>query len=224
MSVDLPEPDTPVTQTNRPTGSSSVTSFRLLPRRAGDRQHPLRRRARGARAGIGICRCPARYWPVSECGARRISSGVPCATTCAAVLAGARAHVDDVVGGEDRILVVLDDDDAVAEVAQVLERRRAAARCRAGAGRSTARRARTSRRSGPSRSATRGGCAAPRRPTAFRPSGRATGSRGRRCSGTAAATDDLLDDLVGDRRLVARRAQRREERACASFSGSAEIS
>ena len=40
----------------------------------------------------------------------------------AAVLAGAGPHVDDVVGGLDRVAIVLDDDDAVAEVAQVLER------------------------------------------------------------------------------------------------------
>jgi hypothetical protein len=40
----------------------------------------------------------------------------------AAVLAGARADVDDVVGGADRLLVVLDDDHGVAEVAQPLER------------------------------------------------------------------------------------------------------
>ena len=117
-----------------------------------------------------------------------MSSGVPCGDDLAAVLAGARPHVDDVVGGEDRVVVVLDDDHAVAEVAQVLQRRRAAGRCRAGAGRSTARRARTSRRSGPSRSATRAGCAAPRRRTASRRSGRATGSRARRCSGTAAGS------------------------------------
>ena len=32
MSVDLPEPDTPVTQVSNPTGSSSATRFRLLPR------------------------------------------------------------------------------------------------------------------------------------------------------------------------------------------------
>ena len=40
----------------------------------------------------------------------------------AAVLAGAGAHVDDVVGGAHRLLVVLDDDDRVAEVAELLER------------------------------------------------------------------------------------------------------
>src|SRR5512143_3525139 len=31
ISVDLPDPDTPVTQTNSPTGRVSVTFFRLLP-------------------------------------------------------------------------------------------------------------------------------------------------------------------------------------------------
>ena len=36
----------------------------------------------------------------------------------AAVLAGARADVDDPVGGPDGVLVVLDDDQRVAEVAQ----------------------------------------------------------------------------------------------------------
>ena len=40
----------------------------------------------------------------------------------AAVRAGARSHVDDVVRGADCILVVLHDDDAVAEIAQVLQR------------------------------------------------------------------------------------------------------
>ena len=41
----------------------------------------------------------------------------------AAVLAGAGAEVDDVVGHPDRLLVVLDDDDGVAEIAQPRQRR-----------------------------------------------------------------------------------------------------
>ena len=41
----------------------------------------------------------------------------------AAVDARARPHLDDVVGGADRVLVVLDHDDSVADVAQPLERR-----------------------------------------------------------------------------------------------------
>src|SRR5207249_132127 len=44
----------------------------------------------------------------------------------AAMLAGPRPHVDDVIGGKDRVLVVLDDNDAVAQVAQVFQRRQQA--------------------------------------------------------------------------------------------------
>ena len=40
-----------------------------------------------------------------------------------AVRAGARADVDDVVGRVHRVLVVFDDDQRIAEIAQVLERR-----------------------------------------------------------------------------------------------------
>src|SRR5207237_7788131 len=39
----------------------------------------------------------------------------------AAMDAGTRAHVDDIIGGADRILVMLDDDDGVAEIAQAPE-------------------------------------------------------------------------------------------------------
>ena len=40
----------------------------------------------------------------------------------AAMDAGAGAHVDDIIGGADRVLVMLDDDHGVAEIAQALER------------------------------------------------------------------------------------------------------
>ena len=40
----------------------------------------------------------------------------------AAVLAGARAHVDEPVGRAHHLLVVLDDEHGVAQVAQALER------------------------------------------------------------------------------------------------------
>ncbi len=41
----------------------------------------------------------------------------------AAMLAGAGTEIDDVVGGADRLLVVFDDDDGVAEIAQPRQRR-----------------------------------------------------------------------------------------------------
>ena len=58
---------------------------------------------------------------MSELGSRITSSGVP-RRRRAAVHAGARAHVDQVVGRADRVLVVLDHDHRVAEVAQALQR------------------------------------------------------------------------------------------------------
>ena len=102
-----------------------------------------------ARAGSRSRRAPVRYWPVIESGRGGDVRGRALGDDLAAVHAGARADVDDVVGLADRLLVVLDDDHGVADVAQVLQRGRAAGRCRAGAGRSTARRARRARRSGP---------------------------------------------------------------------------
>ena len=98
----------------------------------------------------------------------------------ATVHARAESHVDHVVGGANRIFVVLDDDHRVAEVAQVLQRVDQAAVValvqadrwliehvhHAGEARS--------------RSATPAGCVATRRPTASRPSDRATNSRARR--------------------------------------------
>ena len=51
-----------------------------------------------------------------------MSSGVPSAIDVAAEAAGARTEVDDPVGGLDRLLVVLDDEHGVAEIAQAVQR------------------------------------------------------------------------------------------------------
>ena len=51
-------------------------------------------------------------------GSASTSSSVPDDDDLAAVLPRARADVDDVVGDPDRLLVVLDDEHGVAEVAQ----------------------------------------------------------------------------------------------------------
>ncbi len=77
------------------------TDRRLLPR------HPRTRSQAwsgptGRRSGMAIRRVPARYWPVSDWGCAR-----------------ARTHVQHVVGGADHVLVVLDHDHAVAQVAQL---------------------------------------------------------------------------------------------------------
>ena len=164
-SVDLPPPETPVTQVKRPSGISAVDVLEIVAARADDAR---------ARAPVAACGAsardrplsPVRYWPVSECGIGHDLARRPLRDDLAAVDAGARADIDDVVGGEDRVLVVLDDDDACCRDRAAAAACRAGGHCRADAGRSTARRARRARRSAPSRSATRAGCAGSRRPTA----------------------------------------------------------
>ena len=76
------------------------------------------------RSGTGIDRRPRQV----GAGDRRASlaitcSAVPSATTRPPCSPGARAHVDDVVGSAHRVLVVLDHDHRVAQLAQPLERR-----------------------------------------------------------------------------------------------------
>ena len=122
MSVDLPEPETPVTHTNTPTGSLRVTLRRLLPRapvivsiRDWVDAMPPRRDRYLPMAGEILPR--QRMGGDADLLRRSLRDDL------AAVLAGARTHVDDVIGGVDRIEVVLDDDHAVAEIAQVLQRR-----------------------------------------------------------------------------------------------------
>ena len=55
-------------------------------------------------------------------GGRHDLLGRPLGDHDAAVHARTRPHVDDVIGGTDRLLVVLDHDHRVAEIAQILER------------------------------------------------------------------------------------------------------
>ena len=93
----------------------------VLARAAHDQRLPfsfaaLRRRGDRPLARTGTARSATPCTP-----ARRRC--VPCTTTAPAVHARPRAHLDDVIGGADRVFVVLDDDHRVADVAQALERR-----------------------------------------------------------------------------------------------------
>src|SRR6266511_3424795 len=106
-SVDFPEPETPVTQMNLPTGNSTSIPFRLCIEAPRTQNEPF---SSPRRSGTAISRLPARNRPVIE-------SALP-----SIVLAGAGAHVDQVVGRTHHLLVVLDDEHGVAEVAQALQR------------------------------------------------------------------------------------------------------
>ncbi len=121
VSVDLPEPETPVMQVNRPMGISAVRVLRLLPV------------APTTRSALPFCggRRTARH--VDEAGARQELAGErgrighhlvgrALGDDLAAMDAGGGADIDDVIGLADGVLVMLDDDDGVADVAQVLER------------------------------------------------------------------------------------------------------
>ena len=79
--VDLPEPDTPVTQVNKPTGKAISTFFRLLP-------DALRitislSLCTGVNVtGTSIATLPDKYCPVNDSSLFRISSRLPWAIIC----------------------------------------------------------------------------------------------------------------------------------------------
>src|ERR1700733_2040212 len=78
MSVDFPEPETPVTTVMSPSGSVTSIFFRLwpcAPRIAMDFPLGLRRVS-----GTAIFTLPERYWPVRDAGLAAISAGAPAAT------------------------------------------------------------------------------------------------------------------------------------------------
>ena len=107
-------------QVNRPSGISAVTFFRLFSRAPTTfsalplRLAPLLRHRDLAHAGQVLAG--------DAVGAGHDLVGRALGDDVAAVDAGAGADVDHVVGGQDRVLVVLDHDHRVADVAQVLER------------------------------------------------------------------------------------------------------
>ena len=94
-----------------------------------------------------------------------MSSTVPAADHLAAVDAGARADVHNVVGGMHGVLVVLHHDEGIAQIPQALQGGNAACRCPAGAGRCWARPEYTARPSARNRSGWPAGCAGSPRPT-----------------------------------------------------------
>ena len=118
-SVDLPEPETPVTHTRRLQRERDVDVLQVVLGGAEE----LDRRTGSARAPAAMPPSarlrPERYSAVSVF-ARCSSSGVPEEHDLAAALARTRAHVEDAVGGEHDLRVVLDDDERVARVAQPL--------------------------------------------------------------------------------------------------------
>ena len=105
----MPEPDTPVTQVITPSGISTVTPRRLLPRALTMRS--TRSSWRGVRiGGTAISRVPGQILAGDRVRIGGDFVRRALRDDLAAVHAGARAQIDHVVGVPDRIFVVLDDD------------------------------------------------------------------------------------------------------------------
>ena len=122
MSVDFPDPETPVMHTSSPTGNSSVTFFKLLPRAPLMTKRCLPPAVLPRRLGSAMD-FPDKYCPVKDSEARLISAGRPFGNHyLSAMLACAWAHVHHIVGGVDRFFVVFDNDDRIAQIAQPFQR------------------------------------------------------------------------------------------------------
>ena len=120
ISVLLPEPETPVMQTNLPSGIATSMFLRLF-----SRAPLIADRVAVAGPALVRHRDAARAGEVGAGDRLRVGHdliGRALGNDLAAVLAGAGAHVDQVVGGAHHRFVVLDDDHGVAEVAQAFER------------------------------------------------------------------------------------------------------
>jgi hypothetical protein len=170
---------------------SAVTFFRLLPRAPTifSQRSLLGRRRRGG--GTATARSPDRYWPVSDFGLAMISPACPRRRLAAVMPApGPMSTRGRRRGSRPRRARPRSPCCRGRAAAAAC---RAGARCRAGAGRSRARRAHRARRSGPSRSARRGGCAGSRRPTACPSRAPASDNRGRHRPGTQPVVDFLQD-------------------------------
>src|SRR3569833_1118052 len=130
-SVDLPEPDTPVTQVMRPSGMSTLTPLRLLP--LAPRICNWRAGSFGVRcSGTAMVSSPLKYLPVSEAGVAITVDGVPCATIAPLLV---RDKALEVVGpthlaaafvqiGELDLLVTAAVEDALLDRARELRERR----------------------------------------------------------------------------------------------------
>ena len=121
-SVDLPEPETPVTTVSNPSGKVTSTFFKLFalaPRIAHSRCHS----ASAAAAGTGYPRLAGQILPSERGGFASICCGRAGRHKMAAGLAGARAEIDDVIGAANGFFVVLDDEHGIAQIAQRFERR-----------------------------------------------------------------------------------------------------
>ena len=127
MSVDLPEPDTPVMHTSRRSGNSTsmflrlccVTPRSLMARCAGTmRALGSLSTAWAAGARGATCFAPDRYWPVSDCGLARTASGVSKATISPPRSPAPGPRSSKPVRRQHDLRIVLDHHQRIAGIAQ----------------------------------------------------------------------------------------------------------
>ena len=106
--LDLPEPETPVTVVNTPSGKATSRSCRLFRVTPSSRSQPLG--CRGSRGGGR--RSPKRYSRVRDSFTSREPLDRPAVEHLAPVLARVRPDVHDPVGVAHDVELVLDDEDA----------------------------------------------------------------------------------------------------------------
>ena len=182
----------------------------VVPARAPQRQAAVAPTAAAA-AGTSMRLRPDRYAPVSDCELRLDVLGLARGDDAPAVHAGlaapcrSRGRRRGSCPRRARRPARCCRDRAGASASA------AGARCRAGAGRSTARRGCRARRPASCRSGSPAGCAAPRRPTASPPCGRATGSRAPTLIRNDSRSPDLAQDAPGDLLLARRQRQPGQE-------------
>ncbi len=125
MSVDFPEPETPVIRIKVPRGNADIDIFEIVGVRAKDRQRGAIRSA--ALGRNGNVRTPGEILAGERARIRSNFGGRADGHEFAAGFARARAEIHDVIGAPHGFFVVLDDENRVAQIAQRFERAEQAA-------------------------------------------------------------------------------------------------
>ena len=121
-SVDLPDPDTPVTQVMQPERKFRRDVLQVVGGGARRRAACASDPASAASVGISMRRRPLKILPRDRIGMGGDLRGRALRDDRAAVHARAGTQIDHVVRLADRILVVLDHDHRIAEIAQIHQR------------------------------------------------------------------------------------------------------
>ena len=117
--MDFPEPETPVTATSIPNGIRTSTSLQIVAMRTEDFQELSLRPASSGRHGDPQIAAKIASGERLRIGKQRVASARK--NKASAVLAGARPKIQNVIGAEDRVGIVFDDQQRITQIAQSLQ-------------------------------------------------------------------------------------------------------